>query len=363
MKQFTPIFTVCLVSLSIVACSSFCDDARNQDTKNLTAKPLALATEAYGLLEVDKDSTILVTGDLERAYFAYGATQTVIKRLLKKYDESKTFDAKDNELEILVNVVLDENKPDFNKALTVAKSIKKPETKSEALLRIAKSMPKNVRLPVLHEAEKNISATKATKSVWKKRSKLLKLAKMYFESDDKQSARKTILSSHALLIRNTSSNNAVDFGKIAELESQLGIKPSTLCKLTRFLHKTKDLPIALARITAAYMNHGYQGQVCMTDKELIAVIRNMPDSASQAREQLILAEAWHTRKKQDKSDQLYNGAIKSVKVIRPQHYQFDTQTTILISLKKRLIKNSLIVLARITGNKLINSLHMNKVVH
>ncbi len=334
MKQFTSIFTVCLVALSFVACSSFQNNASNQNTSNLTEKPLALATEAYELLGGDENSKILVTGDLGRAYSAYGATQTVIKRLLKKYDEAKTSDAKDNELDTIVRTVIDEKKPDFKKALTFAKNIKKPETKTEVLLRIAEIMPKNERLPVLREVDKAIATTKITKYVYKKRSKLLKLAKMYFDSGNKQNARKTILASHDLLIRNTSSSNAYDFGKVAELESQLDIHPSTLCELTRFLHKTKDRPIALAKITAAYMNHGYQGQVCIPDKELIATVRSMPNYTSQARQQLVLAEAWHTQKKQEKSEQLYNGAIKSVKRVSPQHYQFDTQTKILISLKK-----------------------------
>jgi len=332
MKQISSIFTFCLVALSFVACSSFLNKTHNHDTENLVAKPLALATEAYELLNGDEKS--LVTYDLERAYFANATTQTLIKRSLKKYKEAKTSDAKDSEMETLVEVVLDKKKPDFKKALTFAKNIKKPETKSEILLRIAKDMPKNKRLPVLYEAEKAIAKINITKFVYKKRSKLLKLAKMYFDLGDKQNARRTILSSHKLLIRNASSSNAIDFGTVAELESQLGIHPNTLCKLTNFLHKSKDRPIALARITAAYMNHGYQDQVCMTDKELIAAIRNMPDIASQVRQQLILAEAMHVQKKQDKSEQLYKSTIKSVKLVNPLHYQLDTQTKILISLKK-----------------------------
>jgi len=334
MKQITSIFTVCLVALSFVACSNFHINTLNQDTNDLTAKPLALATEAYELLDCIENSKILVTDDLERAYSTYGATETVIKRLLKKHEEAKTTEAKDNKLETLVTTVISEKKPDYKKALALANIIEKPEIKSGVLLYIAKNMPKNERLLVLREADKAIEKIKTTKFVYQKRNKLLKLAKMYFDSGDKKNARKTILSSHKLLIRNTSSSNALDFSTVAELESQLDIHPKTLCNLTRFLHKTKDRPIALAGITAAYMNHGYLGQVCMTDKELIAVVRNMPDVSSQVRQQLILAEAWHAQKKLEKSQHLYNDVIKSVKLVMPQHYQFDTQTKILISLKK-----------------------------
>jgi hypothetical protein len=72
-------------------------------------------------------------------------------------------------------------------------------------------MPKNKRLFVLREADKAIAKTKMTSVVYEKRSKLLKLAKMYFESGDKKSARKTILSSHPLLICNTSSTILLTF--------------------------------------------------------------------------------------------------------------------------------------------------------
>ena len=51
----------------------------------------------------------------------------------------------------------------------------------------------------------------------------------------------------------------------------------------------------------------------MSDKELIAAVRDMPDASSQVRQQLILAEAWHAQKKQEKSEPLYNDAIKSIK--------------------------------------------------
>ena len=339
MKKYLSILSVGLLTLSITACSSFRgavynNDTSNQGTTNITAKPLALAIKAYELLDGDKDSKMLVTDDLERAYSASGATPAVIKRLLKKHDKPQTSDEKDSELETLARSVLDEKKPDFKKALRFAKEIKKPATKSQVLLRIAKDMPKDKRLAVLRDADKAIAKTKLTKLVYEKRSKLLKLAKMYFESGDKQSARKTILSSHALLIRNTSSSNAIDFGTVAELESQLGIQPSILCKLTRFLHKTKDRPIALVKITAAYINYGYQGQVCMPDKELIAAIRNMPDAASRASEPLVLAEAWYNRKEKNKSSQLYDDAIQSAKLVSPPHYKFDMQSKILISLKK-----------------------------
>ena len=335
MKKITSILsilTVCLVSLSIVACSSFRNDIYNQETKNLTTKPLALATEAYELLGGDKNSKKLVADDLEHAYFSNGISQTVINRLLKK--QEKTADEKDDELYTLAIHALNEKKPDFKKALTFARKVKKPEAKSEILLRIADGLPKNNRLPILREADKTIALNKTGKFVYKKRSKLLKLAKMYFESGDKKSATKTIIDSHKLLIRNTSSINAVDFGIVADLESQLGIHPGALCKLTRFLHKTKDRPVALAKITAAYVTNGYQGQVCIPDKALVAAVKNMPDTASQVREQLVLAEAWHARKQKDKSLQLYNGAIKSAKLVSPQSYQLDMMSKILISLKK-----------------------------
>jgi len=331
MKNPLSIITACLLALSISACSN----VLNKGADNLTAKPLELATQAYLLMDDDADSNTLVTYDLERAYRDNGTTQAVINHLLKKQIKPETPDAKDDDLEGLARRALDEKNPDFKKALTFARGIKKPATKSKVLLRIAEELPKNNRLQVLRDAEKNIALSKETKFVYGKRSKLLKLAKMYFESGDKQSARKTILSSHALLIRNTSSSNAIDFGTVAELESQLGIQPSTLCKLTRFLHKTKDRPIALARITSAYLNHGHQGQVCMPDEELIITVRSMPDAGGRVPVQLVLAEAWHARKEKNKSNKLYNDAIKSVNTINsPRSYKFDMQTKVLISLKK-----------------------------
>jgi len=337
MKKYLFTLTVCLLALSITACSSFRDFIHNdKDADNLTAKPLALATQAYLLMGGDANSELLVTSDLERAYSANGTTQEVINRLLKKQVKFESPDAKDDNLDTLAREALDEKKPDFTKALTFAKAIKKPAIKSKTLLRIADELPKNKRLQVLHDAEKNIALSKDTKFIYEKRSKLLKLAKMYFESGDKQSARKTIMSSHDLLIRNTSSSNAIDFGTVAELESQLGIQPSTLCKLTRFLHKTKDRPIALAKITAAYLNHGYQSQVCIPDEELISAVNNMPDAGSRVREQLVLAEAWHARKEKNKSKQLYNDAIKSAKAMDQKYsnYRFVMQGRVLVSLKK-----------------------------
>ena len=332
-------FTVCLLVLSIGACSRLHNDnhsniSKNDENTKLTKKPLALAMKAYELIVGNTDSKAMVIYNLERAYLANGVTQTVINRLLKKQEKAKTEDEKDDELDTFARSALDEKKPDFNKALTFARSIKKPETKSKILLYIAKDMPKNNRLFILREADKLIATSKINKIVYERRSKLLKLGKMYFESGDKQSARKTILASHDLLIRNTSSSNAVDFGTVAELESKLDIQPSNLCKLTRFLHKTKDRPIALAKITAAYLTNGYQGQVCMPEKELIAEVQKMPNAAIRVQEQIVLAEAWHARKEKNKSLRLYNDAIKSAKLVSSQDYQLDMMSKILISLRK-----------------------------
>jgi hypothetical protein len=326
-----------LLTLSIIACSSFQgsvynSNTRNPVTTNLTEKALALAMKAYMQLDSDTDSQTVVMGDLEHAYIANGVSPAVIKPLFKKQDDAKTAEEKDSEMDALARNALNDKKPNVKLAVQFASNIKKLAAKSEVLLLIAEHMPKDNRLAVLREADKAI--VNLTEPVYEKRSKLLKLARMYFESGDKQNARKTVLSSHDLLIRNPSSINAIDFGIAAELESQLGLQPGALCKRTRFLHKNQHRPIALAKITAAYIQHGYQGQVCIPDRALIEAVKKMPDAASRVPEQLALAEAWHTRSEKDKSSQLYRDAIQSAELVNPPHYRFDMQSKVLISLKK-----------------------------